>query len=87
MGKGMSCEKCGKLLPGVEEAMGSGLYAVDAGLIKRRPEQNVPGFFGGQYECPACGATYTLLLMPFSGDPSPATAVYGLRIVTDSSED
>ena len=78
----MRCEKCDRLLPGVEVVDGP-LCAVHPGRIKRRPEQDFPGYFGGQYECPYCGATYELLLMPWAGDPSPLTALYRLTILTD----
>ena len=82
----MNCEKCNRSLPGVEEVAGVGLYWVDPDHIKRDPAQNPPGFFGGKCACPHCGVVYTLHLMPFAGDPSSATALYRLHIMTDLTD-
>ena len=81
MGEKMKCVRCGQVLPGVDHVV-EGLYRVDPDRIRRTPEEVAANFFGGEYDCPHCGLTYTLFLMPAFGDPSPATALYRLRIVT-----
>jgi len=79
MSEWMECNKCGQAMSGVEH-VAQGLYHVDLNYIRGRQS---PIDFGGEYDCPHCGVTYTLCLMPYAGDPSPTTAVYRLHIMTE----
>lgn len=86
MGEEKKCERCGLGMTGTEFVPGADAYWVNPTRIRGTPEQVESNFYGGEYECPHCGAVHTLLLMPAMGDPSPQTAHYELRIMTKIGE-
>lgn len=75
-GRKMKCDKCQKVMPGIDVVLGH--CAIEPSRLQQPPGRDIPGYYGGYYQCPHCGAKYMANLMPYAGDPSPWTALYHL---------